>query len=194
MANVEIDESELAALKNVAGLVNKGLNNPKSRESILRALKAANPELPVPELDAKDPILEQMKEMRDEQKKFMDSVTERENKRVEEENLTKLKAKWEVGQSKARKMGYDDESLKVLEKFMEDNGVADHEIAAAAFEKLHPQPKPIANTSGKFNFFQPTGADDFITKSLDELKAGKINETQFLDGSVDKVLSEIRAA
>ena len=52
MALVEVDETELAAHRQVTATMNKLLNNPKTRRQILQAQKDLNPELVIPELEA----------------------------------------------------------------------------------------------------------------------------------------------
>jgi hypothetical protein len=194
MAQVEIDEAELVSLKNVAGLFAKTLNS-KERNSMLQAVKRANPDLPIPEIDARAPIDEAMNGFRDELKATRDELAAERQARKDENDRAKLAQQWNEGRSKAQKQGYVGESLDALEKFMEEKGVADHEVAAAAFEKLHPQQaQPVVNPSGKFDFFGMPNADDKIGKAIVDLRDGKTDENSFLDFSVNEVLREMRGA
>lgn len=189
MAAVEIDETELVALRNNSSILAKAMANPKAREQVLRGLKAASPDLSIPELDAKAPMMDELesfgktlKEMRDEMKADKDA-------REQEKSLSKLQAQWGEGRSKAAKLGYAGESLEALEKFMEDKGVADHEVAAAAFEKMHPVSKPIEHNSGKFDFFaRKIDDNDALQKKL------WTNDPSFVDDATDQILREIRSA
>ena len=192
MPQVEVDEAELAALKNVSTLFNRTLNS-KGREQLMRALKVANPDLPIPEIDAKDPILDELKAMRTSQEELAKKFQDAETKRDEDAKLSKLQAQWSEGRAKMAKYGYVGDALTALEKFMEEKGIADHELAAAAFEHVHPPGKPVESTSNKFDFFpSATNADDVITKGISELKEGKISDDQFLNTSVNQVLREMR--
>lgn len=189
MAMQEIDETELVALRNNSSLLAKAMANPKAREQVLRGLKAANPDLPIPELDAKAPMMEELegfgktlKEMRDEMKADKEA-------REQEKNLAKLQTQWGEGRSKVARQGYAGESLEALEKFMEEKGVADHEVAAAAFEKMHPVSKPVEYNSGKFDFFaRKIDDNDALQKKLWN------NDPSYIDDATDQVLRELRGA
>lgn len=189
MAAVEIDETELVALRNNSSLLSKALANPKAREQVLRGLKAANPDLPIPELDARAPMMEELegfgktlKDMRDEMKADKEA-------REQEKSMAKLQSQWGEGRSKVAKQGYAGESLEALEKFMEEKGIADHECAAAAFEKMHPQTKPIEHNTGKFDFFaRKIDDNDALQKKL------WTNDPSFVDDATDQILREIRSA
>lgn len=192
MAMQEIDEAELASLRNSAGLLTKALNSPKSREQILRGLKAANPELAIPEIDAAQPFNEALEGMNKRFDELAKQLSEEAQARKDAEDRAALAQRWNDGRSKAAKLGYSGESLEALEKFMEEKAIADHEIAAAAFEKMNPAPKPVSNTSGRFDFFGIPSADDNVSKAITDLREGKIGENQFLDFSVNEVLKEMR--
>lgn len=188
MSQVEIDEAELTGLKNVAALFNKTLNG-KGREKLLRALKEGSPELPIPELDAKDPILEEMRKVTSSVDDLKKQIEDEKTKREEEKNLAALQTKWNDGRAKVARQGYSGDSLTALEKFMEDNGVADHVIAAAAFEKLNPTPKPVDSTSGKFDFFTQRADDsDKLSKKLWS------NDPTYLDDAISQTLRDLRGA
>jgi hypothetical protein len=188
MAQIEIDENELVGLKNVATLFNKTLNG-KGREKLLRALKEGNPDLPIPELDAKDPILEEMRKVTSSVDEIKKQIEDEKSKREEEKNLAALQSKWNEGRAKVAKQGYSGDSLTALEKFMEDNGVADHVIAAAAFEKLNPPAKPVDSVSGKFDFFTSRADDsDKLAKKLWS------NDSSYLDDAINQTLLDMRGA
>lgn len=189
---IEVDEAELASLKNVAGLFNKTMNS-KEREKLLRALKGANPELPIPEIDAKEPVMEELASFSKSLKEMKESLEADKASREEEKRLAKLQAEWGKSQQKAIKAGYVGDSLEALEKFMEEKGVADHEIAMAAFEKMNPPATPISSTSSRFDLFAPpSGANDVLGKNIEALKEGKITDSQYIDSSVNAVLKEMR--
>lgn len=193
MALAEIDEGELAALRNVATVFNKTMNS-KQREQLLRAVKGANPDLPIPEIDARAPMDDALSGMREEFKAMREDIAKERTAREDSEARLRLATQWNEGRSKVQKSGYVGDSLEKLEKFMEDKGVADHEVAAAAFEKLHPQAQPVMNTSNKFDFFGPRNADSAVDRGIEALKKGEIGEDQFLNSSISAVLGEMRGA
>lgn len=192
MALAEIDEAELASLRGVAAIFNKTLGS-KEREKLLRAVKGANPDLPIPELDARAPVDAEISGVKDEMKAFREEIAKDRADRKAESDRAQLTTQWNAGRSKARKLGYSGESLDELEKFMEEKGVADHEVAAAAFEKMHPKAQPVSNPTNKFNIFGQPNADDTISKSIVDMRDGKIDGDQQLDFSINEVLREMRA-
>lgn len=189
MAMVEFDETELQALQRNSKLMAGALANPKSRELVLKALKAADPNLPIPELDAKEPINQEISAIRDDFKAMRDEIKADRESRENESRQNKMQAQWNEGRSKVQRQGYVGDALESLEKFMEEKGVADHEIAAAAFEKLHPQTKPVNNGNNKFDFFNRNS--DKNSERLNDLwKTG--DENAFLGPAIDEVLKQER--
>lgn len=186
---VEVDEDILVALRNRSGLLDKTLSNPKTRESLLRSIKAANPELPVPEIDAAQPINDALTKMNEQFADIRKELKEEKNARETAERNALLSHEWGLGRSKANKAGYAGDSLDALEKFMEEKGVADHEVAMAAFEKLHPQAKPVVNSGNRFDFFNKSAVKN--NENLTELwKTG--DENAFLGPQIDQILKEER--
>ncbi len=71
---------------------------------------------------------------------------------------------------------------------MEKNGVADHEVAIPAFERLHPPPEPVVSGGARWNFFdQAAGANDEAMKAL---MGG--NDEAFLSMALPTALKEGR--
>lgn len=189
MPQVEIDENQLMTLQRNTQLLANALQSPKARDTLLRALKAGNPDLPIPEIDAKEPVLEELNKLREEMSAFKGEMTAAEAKREEEKQQSQLQAKWQKGRDLAQKNGYVGDGLEELEKFMEEKGVADHEIAIAAFERLHPPQKPVESTSGRFNLFEKPSEENKLLE--DYLKQGANNEGMF-EAAVDQELRKIR--
>lgn len=189
MPMIELDETEVIALRNNSNLLSKALANPKAREQVLRGLKAANPDLPIPELDAREPVTEALGEMTKTLADMRKEIADDKAAREQEKSLAKMQNQWGEGRSKVAKQGYAGESLEALEKFMEEKGVADHEVAAAAFEKMHPQAKPVENNSGKFDFFaRKIDDNDALQKKLWN------NDPSFVDDATTQILREMRGA
>lgn len=189
MGAVEIDEAELIALQRNSQLLNKALANPKAREQVLRGLKTATPELPIPELDAAQPFNDALEAFGKRFDAMEKTLTDDKAERTASEARGRLMQQWGEGRQKVQRQGYVGESLEALEKFMEEKGVADHEVAAAAFEKLHPQPAPVANASGKFDFFNKQAMkSDGLLKGLWD--SG--DENAYLGPAIDEVLKQER--
>jgi hypothetical protein len=168
MALVEIDEAELRSHRAVTEAMQKMLANPKTRGQLLRLQKTVNPDLVIPEVDAVEPFQAEMGEVKSAlagmQKMLADERAEREAERKQAE----LRTSWEQGRSKLRAAGYTDEGLEMVEKFMEDKGIADHEVAAAAHERLHPPQQPVRSASSGFDIFSSNSRSDESLKALFE--------------------------
>lgn len=184
---VEIDETELANLRGVAGVMQKMLNNPKTRGKILEAQKVLNPDAVIPEIDSAAPLKDAMvqlhKEVQETQKMIRTDKEEREASKAREV----LEGKWAEGRAAARKAGYMAEGLEKLEKFMEEKGVADHEIAIAAFEKLNPPEEPVFSSGSRFDAFTAPSEGDDMKLLLEG------NEQQFLNKKIKETLTDIRS-
>lgn len=190
MAMTEIDEAELVSLRTNNNLLAVAMANPKAREQVLRGLKTAKPDLPIPELDAKEPVLEELRNFGKSITELRDEFKADKEARSDAERMGKLQALWADGRQKASKEGYAGESLQALEKFMEENGVASHEIAIPAFERLHPAPAPVANSTGKFDFFARKADDN--DKTMKMLWDG--DSDGFLNNAIGDTLKQMRGA
>ena len=188
MALVEIDETELVNHRNITGLVNRMLQNPAARARVLEARKIIDPNVSIPELDSQKPVITAVTALSDEIKALKKQQEEDKAASAHEKTMSSLKAKWDLGQAKARRAGYTAEGLKSLEDFMEENGIADHAIAMPAFEKLHPPAEPISATSTSFDRIKKitTGGDD-----MNLLLEGK--ERQFVDKRIQDALAAVRS-
>ena len=189
MALVEIDESELEAHKKVTASLNALLSNPKTRRKVLEAQKELNPGLVIPELDAAEPFNAALSEITNAVKSLADSVTADREKAAERERLQELNGKWNQGRNKLLKSGYTDEGLAAVEKFMEERGVADHEVGAAAFEKLHPPQEDIRPVGG--NRYDIFSVEDRSSEQMKALMENP-NDELSLNGLINDTLKSIR--
>lgn len=187
MAVVEVDETELLNMRNITGAMQRMLANPKTRPAILRAQKLLNPDAVIPELDATEGFSNELTSLREETQKTRQMIEEDKADREKQKNLDALTRQWESGRVRARKAGYTLEGLEALEKFMEERGVADHEIAIPAFERINPPAAPVDASQGGFNVFTRDFKKDDDMKLLLEG-----NEQQFLNKRVKDTLNEIR--
>ena len=187
MANVEIDETELAALRRYAQVADKMAKHPEARKLVQQAALLADPDSVGPEPRIRAEIDERLgafeKTMREDRE-----AREKRDRDAEEKQATRaLEQRWLSGRSKAREAGYTDEGLEKLEKWMEDHSVADHGIAIPAFERENPPPEPIITGGQKWNFFEPNTSGDVSLKPLFEG-----NEDAFLGPAIQSALSDVR--
>ncbi len=189
MALVDIDEGELARLRAVNSTVAKMLQNPKTRTKVLELQKLNDPSVSIPELDAVQPALEASAALQAELTAFRQERAEEKAAREAEKVSANARSEWEKGRSTLRREGWNDEGVQKIEEFMEKRGIADHEVAAIAFEKLHPPTQPVAGSSNRFDLFaQPnSGADE-----LKALFEGKMSEDAFANVMTQKTLADVR--
>ena len=189
MALVEIDEGELASYKQVNSIMHQLVSSPKTRQKLLQLRKEADPNLVIPEIDAAAPVMEEVKTLANQVSEAVKLFTEDKQARMEQERLSTVREQWNKGRSKLLQGGYTEEGLQAVEKFMEERGVADHEIAAAAFEKLHPPQEPIRSVgANRFDFFEPTSQADEHMKALLE----NPENNRALDALVNDTLRIVR--
>ena len=189
MALVEIDETELAAHRQVTATMNKLLNHPKTRRQILEAQKALNPELVIPELEATAAVQGDVAKLAERLDAMAKAQDDDRAERTKADRLAKLQGEWDKGRSKLRSQGYTDEGLAAVEKFMEDRGIADHEVAAAAHERMFPPNEPIKSVGGnRFDIFEPENRSSEHMKALFE----NPDNPMALDALVNDTLRQAR--
>ncbi len=189
MALIEIDDSELASHRQVTETMQKLLANPKTRNMILRAQKIANPDAVIPELDATEPLRGELEDVRSTLASLTETLAADRAEREKASKMQALEKQWNAGRSKLRNNGYTDEGLEAVEKFMEDKGLADHEIAAAAYERFNPPQEPVRSISN--NRFDVFGQEDRSSEHMKSLLADPESPTA-LDNIINDTLRSIR--
>lgn len=189
---VEIDESELLSLRGVNEVVSAMLANPQARPLVLRARKIQDPRAPIPEIDAAQPFNHAMEAVRREIGDWRKEQHERDQKREAEETTRKFTENWERQKDSLRQQGWRSDGIAEIEKFALERGVADLELAAAGYEKLHPPAEPLnTNGYGSWDFFTPSEGDqkNFIEKMMES----KGDDEGALRAETHKALTEFRS-
>ena len=185
---VEVDENELAALRRVTGFVNSALANPETRQTILMAQRKLNPNVPIPELDAAKPVQDALAELRNEMKADREAREAEKREREAASVEAKARQQWNQGRKSLHKAGWNDEGVKVIEEFMEKRGIADHEVAAAAYEKMHPAPEaPVGGGPNRFDLFGSKAKNGEALKPLFEGR-----DDEFLGTMIQQTLADVR--
>ena len=188
---IEVDEEDLLRDQTLRSTLSKIMSNPKGKLLVQQAHKLVDPNAVTPELDnAKiqaEPVLEL-------QKKFDDFVEATKVEKAEQEKnakLAKLNSDYEAGRSALKSQKWTDDGIKKLEEFMEQKGILDHEIAALAFERLHPPQIPVTpGGSGAWNFMEvPTDDSGDYVKKLIESKG---ENAPLIDKAVNEAINEVR--
>jgi len=187
MANVEIEESELQNLRRVANVANVIGKDPDRRRRLQELAAEAMPE------EAGDlPLIRKelttfQQTIRDELKADREARAKKEEEDAANRTTKELEQRWLSGRSKLREDGYTDEGLDKLETWMEKNGVANHSIAAAAYERENPPPPPVETGGSSWNFFDQR---DNPESGLEMLLKG--DDEGFLRKQIDTSLKEVR--
>ena len=194
MAAVEVDEVELLRLRKQDQTVQHIWGNPKARRKIQEAVKEADPNMRIPELEieeaAKAPVMALEKTVADLQKQIADDKAEREKN----DKLNALNHSVETGFGKLRKSGWTDDGLVEVKKLMEERGIIDPEIAAAYYEKQHPPQVPATPSGvGAWNFGEVADDTDAYSKALMASKNAAENDSLVMR-EAGKALQDIRGA
>lgn len=187
MANVEIDENELAALRRYATVADKMAKHPEARKLVQQAALLADPDSVGSEPRIRAEMSEFAQSIRDELKADREARAKDAEEKQAQENTRALEIRWARGKSTARDAGYTDEGLDKLEKWMEDHSIADHALAMPAFERENPPPEPIMTGGQRWDFAAPETRQDVSLKSLFEG-----NEDGFLGPAIQSALKEVR--
>ena len=187
MPMIEIDENEVVGMKQVSATVQAMLANPKARRLLLQAQKTIKPDAVIPEIDAAQPVLDEVNKLREELTAARKEREDDKTRDADARKLAELHGKWEKAREGLRADGYTDEGISALEKFMAERGIADHEIAVPAFEKTNPPPAPVNSMSNSFDVLSPGAREDDTLKLL---FAG--NDAGFLAKAVPEALKAVR--
>ncbi len=189
MALIEVEASEWAAHRQVTETMQKLLNNPATRRKVLEAQKTLNPDLVIPELDAHEPLRTEISQITKRFDTLAQQLADERAEREKQQRMEKLQQTWDRGRNRLRANGYTDEGLTEVEKFMEEKGIADHEVAAAAFERLHPPAEPVKSVgANRFDLFEP---DNRGGEEMQKLFANP-DDPMALDSLINTTLRQVR--
>lgn len=183
----EITEAQLREYQNIDAFVRRGLSDPKTRRKILEVQKHHHPDTAIPELDESEPLREEIATLRSEWQRDKDERAAKDAEREEQDRMAQLSGKWTAGQTLARKKGYADEGLAKLEKFMEEQGILNHEAAIPYYEQLNPPPVPVTSSGSRWDFFGPQPTDSPDLKLLYEG-----HDEQWLNTVIPDTLNRVR--
>lgn len=208
MATREVDETDFLASQATIRAVNGMLANPKAKNLLLQARKIADPTVVLPELDVANSIeaglasvhaeLAQERTQRaadlkaDREARLAERAerdAERETQR-QTDAIAKFRADWERQKAALRSEGWRDEGIAAIEKHAEERGIADLEIAAAHWEKLHPPSEPVQpNGAGSWGFMEGNPEDDKFVKAMLESRG---DDEAALNTEVNAALRDFR--
>lgn len=181
MALVQVEETELLQSRQIAEALTKIAAKPEARRKMLEARKLAEPNVAIPELDAAAPVNEALAEIRKELAEERAALKKQREEEAEQRKIAEFRDRWNGQKSQLRSSGWTDDGIAEVEKHAQERGIADLEIAAAHYEKLHPPAEPVTpNGSGSWGFFgEQQAEDDTFVKSMVEsrgLDEGALNK------------------
>lgn len=184
---VEIDENQLAGLRGLQSFVQKAMGHPEHRRTLLKVQKELYPEIAVPEIDAANPVLDEIKKMREDFEADKKAREEADAKRAEEGAKGEWERKWLQGRASLKEKNYNDEGIEAIEKLMLDRNIPDHEAGLALFEKQNPPPPPSLSGGGRFGWF-----DENNEKNPDIQRLFNKDYDGFLADAIDSARKDFR--
>ncbi len=169
MAKVEIDEQEYKVWQQTMQTLGKIRAKESALLNLERAHKEIDPNAVTPKLDEYESKQKEKTELEKKIETLEASIKEKEEKRETESSLARATANVETGRKKLRDAKYTEEGIEAVEKFMQERGIADHEVAAAYLEKQNPPQEIMSPRAfGGFNFVEPPKeGEDFVKALLD---------------------------
>ena len=169
MAKVEIDEQEFKAWEQTKQTLAKIRADKEALLNLERAHKKIDPTAVTKALDEYEASTKEKTEWQTKFEELQKSLKEKEDKRATDESLATATARVESGRRKLRDAKYTEEGIEAVEKFMQERGIADHEVAAAYLEKQNPPQEIMSPRAfGGFNFVEPPKeGEDFVKAMLD---------------------------
>lgn len=173
----EIDDKELETLRTAAKFIEMVEGAEGGRSQIEKWAKKLNPKVRTTD-DVAEEYTKPLKDDISALKDWKDGM----DKKISDYNVSESFAK-------VRKdYGYTDDGEKVLKKFMEDNGIKNPEIAAAAYEKMNPSaPIRPSYLSDEFTLSDLTGQEG---KKDEEIEKIIKNPLKFQDDETRKFFQE----
>ena len=186
MALIEVDGDEFAKLqaelngaRNSKTLLDKLGANPKTRQKVLSLMKEADPSLAIPEIDAAQPVLDDIKALREELAAERKAAADEKAKQAKEQEERETAADIDRGRQLLRKRGYQDEGIAKIEEIMQQRRIPDYEAAALILEQTQPKDEPVipSNMGRSFDMF---GAPEDTNDLLKAIRSSNPNNQKAL--------------
>lgn len=166
--------------------------NPKAKRKIFEAVKEADPNAKIPELEIEEAARQPVLELQEQVTKLSKQIEEDAAKREQDTKLSALRGGVDEGKRKLRQSGWTDEGIAAVEKVMEDKGIIDVEVAAAYYEKQHPPAAPaMPRGQGNWGFVESVHDDEKDLKAMVESRG---QNEMLADKMAREVLNEFRGA
>lgn len=190
MPLIEVDEEQVRRDGALRATMAKMLGNPKAKALVEEAYKVVDPNAPTPQLDAQRMVSDAVSSTRAEVDALKKQYADDKAAAEQSTRMSAFENKVENGFAKLRAQGVTKEGIEGVKKIMEDEGIANPEIAWNHFEKLHPPQAPVMASTGSWNFIEaPADGTNADLKRLVETK-GESNSV--IDKLAFEALNEVR--
>lgn len=196
MSKIEVDEASFVASNKLRQTVQAMLSHPTVGPKLRAAHTEFDPNVKYPELEAKKATDEGIATLTKTVHDFIEAQKEERKKEREESQNAAFRERFEEGRNRLRSLGVMDKGLNAVEDFMQKNGIVDHDVAWAAFSKLHPEAEPVSPTAnyGMSGVLageaQGSEKTDAYIKALHE---GRGHAPQAQDKFIAEILAEVRS-
>jgi len=188
---VEVDEATLLAQQQISALVDVISKNPAARKLFHQAVKTARPDAVIPEVDAAQPLLDEIAAERKAREALEKKIADKDAAEEAARRTADFQNSWERQKDRLRDEGWMDDGIAEVEKLAQERGIVDLEAAALLHQKLHPPAEPITpNGLGGFDIFQMPAEEDAAMKKLLESKG---EDESALRSMVNTALTDVRS-
>jgi hypothetical protein len=164
--------------------------HPKAALLVEEAYKVVDPNAPTPQLDAQRMVSDAVSKTQSEVEALKKQIADDKAAAEQASRMSAFENKVEQGFAKLRQAGVTKEGIEGVRKIMEDEGIANPEIAWSHFEKLHPPQAPVMASTGSWNFLEAP-ADD-ANADLKRLVETKGESNSIIDKLAFEALNEVR--
>lgn len=197
-ALVALLDKELKAAKPSKTLLDKLGANPKTRLKTLQLIKEAEPERAIPEIDAAEPLLAEIKAIREERAAERKAAEEAAAKKAAEDQERESARIIDAGRTLLQRKGYQKEGIEKIEEMMRARNLPDYEAAMALFERDQPKDQPAipSNLNRSWDFLG-RGEEDKDTIAAVTLPKGRAQENALQRATMKEVtqtLKDLRGA
>lgn len=193
MPKIEVDEADYQQSTQLRQRFEKALRDPKNRAKLLEAWQEANPDIVIPEVAAKKPVMDEVQAVTKKFDDFIKEQADKEAKREEDARINAFKSSWE-SQKKAIRDEYqlNDAGVSEVEKLAQERGIPDLEAAAALFRKLNPPAEVGAPAGGVggWGFFEEP--QDNMKENMEKLMKSSGDNDQVLNSMIRETLADVR--
>ena len=190
MPTIEVDEEQVRRDSALRATMAKMLGNPKAKALVEEAYKVVDPNAPTPQLDAQRMVHDAVSKTQSEVEALKKQIADDKAAAEQASRMSAFENKVEQGFARLRAQGVTKEGIEGVRKIMEDEGIANPEIAWSHFERLHPPQSPVMASTGSWNFIEaPADGTKADLKRLVETKGESVS---VVDKLAFEALNEVR--